>query len=99
MAGQRLIIIDANDLLELFKHYTAYADENIPIDGEVKNVGFHHGLPRYIKFLVSGKWTAPERHAGGGMDPLHIRYTGGRVMTWGEKGTDVSWAESEETKS
>jgi len=98
MPGQRLIVFDGNDLLELLKHYTAHSPDPIPIDAKLENMGGSATLQRWIGMMVKGAWRAPEKHAGGGMDPLHVRYTGSKVLTWGQRGEELKWHDAEDVK-
>jgi hypothetical protein len=89
MAGYKMFVFDPRDLLRLMTHYT---DGEVPLDGEVTNVLFHPLLERMMALEVqSDEWDT--------MTPLHIRYTGNKVMSW-QKGLGQehpSWAEANET--
>ena len=95
---KRLVVFDANDLLELVKHYSAHTAEPIPIEGRLLEFGPHAILTRWIGMLVEGEWPDREEFAGGGQTPLHIRYSGKKVMTWGRRGQDSVWQDGDDVR-
>lgn len=65
---------DAQDLYSLLVHYT---DGELPLGGEVKEIGVNPYLGRMVGVLVeSNEWTTDT--------PLSIRYEGKRIASWVE---------------
>jgi hypothetical protein len=91
MAGYKLFVFDPRDLVRLMTHYT---DGEVPLNAEVSNVLFHPQLERMMAIeVMSNEWET--------MTPLHIRYTGKKVMSW-HKGLGVDhpeWVEANDTPS
>ena len=85
--AQKMFIIDPQDLLNLWCHYT---DGGVPLSGEVKSIGVNPMLQRFIGIEVeSDEWTE--------QTPLHLRYEGKKVMSW-KKGMDFTpWSETPDT--
>lgn len=95
MSAARTIYIDANSILRLLTHYS---DGSVPLDAELKAAGVSRFLGRWIGLLVaSEQWSGPSVESGDGLQPLHIRYEGKKVMTWDEAGKPVEWKEGAET--
>ena len=82
---KRKFIIHVADIASLLTHYT---DGIVPLDAEVAKYGPHRTFGQQIALLMfSSQWQdAPEAPAGPdrgispGLKPLHIRYTGDRVI-------------------
>ena len=98
MPSEKLIVFDGQSLLELLKHYTSFADETIPIDAEIKEIGTSKFLSRYVCLQVEGNWDAEIHNSVHGMDPLHIRYAGKKVLAWGAKGEPLHWDYEDEVR-
>lgn len=65
-------IFEPKDLLGLLIHYT---DGEIPLDAEIKEIGFNPYLKHMIGLeITSNDWKV--------FDPLHIRYEGNKIMSW-----------------
>lgn len=94
MAGAKLIRIDAADLLKLFVHYS---DGQVPIDAELRSLGVGTRMKRQIGMLVRSAQWGPEAPGKGYHQPLHIRYEGGKVMSWGKKGDEPFWQDQNDT--
>jgi hypothetical protein len=96
MAGTKHIVIDAADLLKLLIHYS---DGRIPIDAELRSLGVGTRMKRQIGMLVlSQQWPKDELDPSGNFyHPLHIRYEGKKIMSWGKKGSEVFWQDQNDT--
>lgn len=102
--SQRLIVFEPNDLLRLITHYT---DGAVPLNGQVRNVAVSTRLPRWIGLEVeSDEWANDEgailRGPGGlelGQRPLHIRYEGKKIVSWGGPQDEMQWRQANETPS
>ena len=96
MSGIKIIAFSAPDIVKLWIHYS---DGRIPIDGELKAMGVDTKLPRQILFIIDSKqWPENEKVAGGdGYNPLHLRWEGKRVLSWGKFGTEPIWQDQNET--
>ncbi len=81
----RKFIIHAADIVRLLTHYT---DGVVPMDAEVRQFGNHRSFTQQLAMLVtSSQWQdapevpiGPDRGISPGLKPLHIRYTGDRVI-------------------
>ena len=96
MAGSKLIVFDANDFVKLLVHYT---EGRVPIDAELKSLGVGTRMKRQIGMLLrSEQWPREELDASGNFyHPLHIRYEGKKIMSWGKKGSEVFWQDQNAT--
>jgi hypothetical protein len=87
LSYQKAFILDPKDLLNLWCHYT---DGGVPLDGEVKSVGFNPYLERFVGIEVeSDEWQTQE--------PLHLRYEGKKVLSWTKGQDSNSWAKTPDT--
>lgn len=95
MAGSKLIVFDANQFIKLLCHYT---EGRVPIDAELKSLGVGTRMKRQIGMLItSQQWPKDELDPTGNFyHPLHIRYEGNKVMSWGKKGTEPFWQDQNE---
>lgn len=94
LGGIRRIVFDVDSLLALLTHYS---DGAVPLDAEVLNIGASRLLGRYIGLTISSAdWRDPDlpRDRLGMLPPLDIRWEGGKVLKWSEKGTPVEWGDS-----
>lgn len=100
--AQRLVVFDGDSLLKLLVHYTNAGDGKwgrVPLDGEVKALGFNVYLPHWVQLLVeSGQWDEKINPLTGRIDPLHIRYEGKKVLRWGDSHIEAKegWGEAPE---
>lgn len=93
--ARQLVVIDAQGLLALLTHYT---DGEVPMDTEALGVGVHAQLQRHIGIMTRGSWETGREVVVGGqpmgiLEPLHFRYEGQKVLSWGEKGAPPEWGE------
>lgn len=98
MAGTKIIRFDARDFCKLL---TSYSEGRLPLDFELDHVAIDTILTRQIAFIGRSKeWPEEERLRDGkeGFGPLMLRYEGHRVLSWGKKGTDPFWSETEVPK-
>ena len=89
MAYQKAFIFDPHDLVMLWCHYT---DGGVPLNSEVKSVGFNPFLTRFVGIEIeSDEWQDST--------PLHLRYEGRRVMSWKKNDSKENpvWKDSLET--
>lgn len=95
----RLVIIDANDLLQLILHYNDGQD--IPLNTRLLNVGMSPYLQRWVALMCEATdWpTGTYLPEVGGLTPLHIRYEGKKIMVLATKGTDPTWSEAPDAPS
>lgn len=94
LGGTRRIIFDVDSLLALLTHYS---DGAVPLDAEVLNIGVSKLLGRYIGLtMTSADWRDSElpKDRLGMLPPLDIRWEGGKVLKWSEKGSPVEWGDS-----
>lgn len=85
--AQKLLVISIDSLVKLLTHYS---EGLMPLGAEAREFGFSPLLPRFLQLVVESKdWDRP-------WPPLHIRFEGGKMMRWDEKGTDPRWTESNE---
>ena len=81
MKGRRLVVVDAQDLLNLL---TMYTDGDVPLDAELLDIAVSPYLERMIAFLVrSSQWKeAPIDPVQGLVKPLIVRYEGKKCLSW-----------------
>lgn len=79
--SQQLLIIDGASLTALL---TSYYDGLVPLDAKLLEVGVSQFLNRWVGLLVeSAQWPAEaDLRTGDGKHPLHLRYEGGKMMSW-----------------
>lgn len=77
---QQQIVFDAEGLLKLLTHYT---EEAIPLDGILVSAGVSSMFSSWIGLEVESKEWDGVVLADGGINPLHIRYDGKRICSWG----------------
>lgn len=97
MAGSKIIGFDAQDFCKLLTQYT---EGRLPLDFELMHIGVDTILTRQIAFIgKSSQWQDdPLGDGKEGYGPLMLRYEGKRVMSWGRKGTDPFWQDTETPK-
>jgi hypothetical protein len=82
---QKRIEFDANSLLKLLVHYYQDHEDQVPLDAELVHAGVSQFFPRWVMLEAkSDKWSGI--HIAPGWTepyPLHIRYEGGKTMSWG----------------
>lgn len=95
--GSKLLVMDANDIVKML---TSYSEGRVPLDAELNHVAVDSILKRQIAFIMtSQQWPEEELLENGkGYGPLQIRYEGKRMMTWGKKGTEVFWSDTDAPK-
>ncbi len=89
MSIQKTFIFEVEDLVRLLTHYF---DGEVPLDAEVRAVGFNPVLQRFIGIeLASDEWTDNT--------PLQLRYDGEKVMSWSpqDKSRLTNWREANDT--
>ena len=95
MSGFKIIQFDAADFCKLLTHYS---EGMLPLDFELKHVAVDTILKRQIAFIGESKQWEDEPLAGREeYGPLHLRYEGKRVMSWGRKGDEPFWQDANET--
>jgi hypothetical protein len=89
MSYQKMFVFDPEDLVRLLTHYT---DGDVPLDAEVRNVGFSPLLQRAVGIEISSKEFED------GWKPLHIRYEGKKILSWtsGDGETRDAWGKPPE---
>ncbi len=86
MAGSKVIRFDARDFCKLLTHYS---EGIVPLDFELKHVAVDTILKRQIAFIgFSKQWQDEPLPGKDEYGPLHIRYEGKNIMSWGRKGDD-----------
>ena len=89
---EQLVIFDEQSLLQLL---TAYYDGLIPLDAKLLQVGTSQFLQRWVgMWIESDQWPESEAITGAaeGLEPLHLRYEGRRIMQWSKKaGDEIDW--------
>lgn len=79
--ASRLVIIDAQSILNLLVHYMDGHD--IPLDSELVALGVNPMLQRLVGLQVrSDRWPECPVNAAGVPEPLQIRYHGNRILSW-----------------
>lgn len=95
----KLITFEPKELLDLIVHYCD--GRGLPLDVDLLGVGVSQFLPRWVGLeCASSKWMDGREGQGdeqGRLSPLHIRYEGKRIMTFGEKGTPYDWRDGNDT--
>lgn len=95
MSGSKVILFDAEGIIKLWTHYT---EGIMPLDAELAALAVDTVLPRQICFIVNSKqWQDSPVPGKDYYNPLHLRYEGGRVLSWGKFGTDPFWENANET--
>jgi len=88
-AGSKIIAIDAESLLKLWIHYS---DGKLPLDSELKAFAVDTILKRQLAFIVeSSQWDDEPLPGKSELAPLHLRYEGKMVMSWGDKMEEPFW--------
>jgi hypothetical protein len=87
---QKRIEVSASSLVKLLTHYT---DGAVPIDSELRSFSVSKMIERWLCLGVASKeW--PQETLG---QPLHVRYEGRKVMSWGnDKDAPMTWNEAQE---
>jgi len=88
---ERLVTIDANDLLQLLLHYNDGQD--IPLNTHLLNVGVSPIFERWICLMCEAE-SWPSGHFNqqfGALTPLHIRYEGNRIMVLSAPRQEPNW--------
>lgn len=87
MPGQKTFIIDAQDLYQLLVHHT---DGDLPLAGEVREVGVNPYLGRMVGLYIwSDEWETDT--------PYQVRYDGRRVATWSKGDGEMQFVQRNET--
>lgn len=87
--GSKLIIMDGQSLLNLLTHYT---DGAIDLDAKLINIGISEYIESWIGLTVeSAHWKDEKLPNQDAYGPLHIRYEGKKMLTWGQKNTPYEW--------
>lgn len=93
--ASKIVQFDAQDFCKLLTHYT---NGRLPLDFELKHVAVDTILKRQIAFIGESKQWQDKPLAGKEeFGPLHLRYEGKGVMSWGRKGDEPFWDNSNET--
>jgi hypothetical protein len=86
----REVQVDAESLLKLLVHYT---DGDVPLDSELRAAGVSPILQRMLCFWVdSSEWPAETLER-----PLHIRYSGKKILSWNDTREPAQWQDAVET--
>jgi len=96
MAGTKIVTFDARDFMHIVTHYS---DGLLPLDFELKHVAIDTILKRQIAFIGNSKqWEdTPIPGTDDKYNPLQIRYERKRIMSYGKKGTEPFWQDSNDT--
>lgn len=95
MAGSKIIRFDARDFCKLLTHYS---EGLVPLDFELKHVAVDTILKRQIAFIGESKqWRDDPLPGKEEYGPLHLRYEGKRIMSWGRKGNEPFWQDANDT--
>ena len=96
MPGTKIVAFDAHDIVKLWTHYS---EGRMPLDAELKALAVDKKLVRCILFIINSKQWADECIPGrdGEYNPLHLRYEGKRILSWGNFGTEPFWQDANET--
>lgn len=101
LTGTLLIVFDGRNILDLLSHYS---DGKLPLGVRLLDMGPSTSLGRHLILQVeSDQWEdAPtglsdlnDPRNAGTLAPLHIRYEGKKVMSWGDKRAAVEWKEAD----
>lgn len=94
MSGFKVVQFDARDFCKLITHYS---EGRLPLDFELAHVAVDTILKRQIAFIGQSKqWQDEPLQGQEGYAPLHIRYEGKRIFSWGEKGSEGFWQDANE---
>jgi hypothetical protein len=98
---QRRIEFDANSLLKLIVHYYQDHTDRVPLDAELETAGVSEMFNRWVILEVkSDKWDGIRFLPGSDKPyPLHVRYEGGKTLSWGNDGAAPTnaWRDSVES--
>lgn len=92
--GTKRIVFDLDTIMALLTHYS---DGAVPLDATVSQILVSKMLQRYVVFeTASAQWEDADLplNAAGQLPPLDIRWEGGKVLKWSEKGTTPTWGDS-----
>ena len=93
MSGQKIIAFNADEFCRLL---TSYSEGRLPLDFELKHVAVDKILTRQIAFIgVSKQWQDEPLPGREEYAPLHLRYEGKRMMSWGQKNNEPFWQDAE----
>ncbi|SRR5260370_20328104 len=92
MSGSKVIRFDAIDFCKLLTHYS---EGILPLDFELKHVAIDTILKRQIAFIgFSKQWQDEPLPGKEEYGPLHLRYEGKRIFSWGRKGEEGFWQDA-----
>ena len=94
----KVLVMKAEDIVNLLKHYFCPTGE-LPLDAELLSLHFSARLQRAVGLEMrsdgEGWHSGRDSNPAGplkGFTPLFLKYEGGRVLAWGQKGDDPSWS-------
>lgn len=95
---QARVEITANSILKLLVHYYQDSIERVPLDAELTSAGVSPYMSRWIMLeATSDKWDNIRMLPGWNEPyPLHVRYEGGKTMSWGGEGETNTWRDAVE---
>lgn len=92
MSGFKVIRFDARDFCKLLTHYSSGL---MPLDFELDHVAMDTILKRQVAFIGRSKqWQGEPLPGKEEYAPLHLRYEGKRVFSWGSKGSEGFWQDA-----
>lgn len=91
----RRVIFSPETLIALMQHYTEDHQDRIPLDCRLIGMGPTR-LERMIAILIeSADWESSDTYNRdnkiGAIAPLHFRYEGQKVLSWGGKTQNLAW--------
>lgn len=95
MSGFKIVQFDARDFCKLVTHYS---EGRLPLDFELDHVAMDTILKRQVAFIGRSKqWSDEPLPGKDEYAPLHLRYEGKRIFSWGEKGSEGFWQDANDT--
>jgi hypothetical protein len=87
--GSKILVISPESLRDLLVHYT---DGVVPLDARIISIGTSQYFQRWIGIeMESGQWSGDKAENSEAYSPLHLRYEGKKILTWGDKHKPYEW--------
>lgn len=91
----RRVIFSPETLIALMQHYSEDHEDRIPLDATLVSMGPTRLERMIVMLMESQSWEGGTTHGRenkiGILSPLHFRYEGKKVLSWGGKSQELKW--------
>lgn len=95
----RRVIFSPETLVALMQHYSEDLEDRIPLDATLVGMGPTRLERLIVLFMESASWeggvTFGREGKIGLRTPLHFRYEGRKVLSWGGRDQNLAWQRTE----